>query len=265
MTFEGRVAVVTGASSGIGLELARQLAAAGAKVGLLALGDASLADTARSLSAIGGVIRPLAVDVSKHDEVVSAIGDISSELGPVDLLVLNAGIGRITTVEAFSASVFEEMIRVNFLGTIYAIEAALPSMMARRSGHIVAMSSLSSVRGQPVFSGYCASKAAISTLLEGLRIELYTYGIAVTTVRPGFVRTPMTAAFAAPRFMMEVEPAARLILDGIAARRAEINFPWQWALLASLSRWLPNAIYDRIAEKTIAPLKHSLPGAPVQK
>jgi short-subunit dehydrogenase len=265
MPFDGKVAVVTGASSGIGAELARQLAKAGAKLGLLALPDRSLDETERAIAGQGALVRAIGVDVSSHEAVAEAIHRVAAELGPIDLLILNAGIGRLTTVETFSSAAIEEMVRVNVLGTVYAIEAALPSMLARRTGHIVAMSSLSSLRGQPLFFGYCASKAAIGTLLEGLRIELKPHGIAVTTVRPGFVRTPMTAAFPAPRFMMEVEPAARVILDAITERRAEVNFPWQWAVIAGIARWLPNRIYDRIAAKTIAPLKDPLsPGSPAR-
>jgi short-subunit dehydrogenase len=144
----------------------------------------------------------------------------------------------------------------------YAIDAVLPAMLRRRGGHIVGVSSLSSRRGQPVFSGYCASKAGVATLLEGLRIELAPYGIAVTTVRPGFVRTPMTAAFKAPRFVMDVEPAARIILKAIAERRAEINFPWQAAIVTAIAQWLPNGIYDRLAAKVIEPLKEGLAADP---
>src|SRR5262249_27681972 len=101
--------------------------------------------------------------------------------------------------------------------------------------------------GQPIVSGYVATKAALATLLEGLRIDLRPFGIAVTTVRPGFVRTPLSAAIRGPRFMMEVEPAARIILKGIAARRPEVCFPWQTACLIGLGRRLPCFIYDYLA------------------
>ena len=262
MNFASQVAVVTGGSSGIGAELARQLAAAGAKVGILALPDASLDAATKAIVDRGGIARAVAVDVTQREAVHDALATVTSELGPIDLLILCAGIGGVTAVESFSAVVFEEMVRVNLLGMAYAIDAALPSMLQRRRGQVVGVSSLSSRRGQPVFSGYCASKAAVATLLEGLRIELRPYGIAVTTVCPGFVRTPMTATFKSPRFVMEVEPAVRIILKGIAERRAEVNFPWQSALLTAVSQWLPNGIYDRLAAKVINPLKESLAADP---
>ncbi len=265
MNFANQVVVVTGASSGIGAEVARQLAAAGAKVGMLALPDASLEAATKAIVDRGGLALAVAVDVTQREAVHAALAKVASELGPVDILILCAGIGRITAVESFSAVVFEELVRVNLLGMAYAIEAALPSMLERRRGHVVGVGSLSSRRGQPVFSGYCASKAGVATLLEGLRIELRPYGIAVTTVRPGFVRTPMTATFKSPRFVMEVEPAVRIILKGIAERRAEVNFPWQSALLTAISQWLPNGIYDRLATKVINPLKESLAAPPRQQ
>jgi short-subunit dehydrogenase len=258
MSFAGLVAVVTGASSGIGAEVARQLAAAGAKVGMMALPDSSLDAGAKAIHDRGGVVSAIGVDVTQRDAVQSAIEQVTRELGPIDLLILNAGVGRVTAVESFSAGDVEQMVRVNLLGVVYAIDAALPSMLQRRRGHLVGVSSLSSHRGQPVFSGYCASKAGVATLLEGLRIELRPYGISVTTVRPGFVRTPMNAAFKSPRFVIEVEPAARIILKGIAERRPEVNFPWQPALLMGIARWLPNGIYDRLAAKLMAPIKESL-------
>ena len=257
-SFSGQVVIITGASSGIGAELARQLAADGAKVGMMALADPALDALAKAIRDRGGVASAVGVDVTQRDAVHSAIDQLSRELGPVDLLILSAGIGRVTAVESFSADAVEQMVRVNLLGVAYAIDAVLPSMIERRRGHIVGISSLSSYRGQPVFSGYCASKAGVATLLEGLRIELGPYGIMVTTVRPGFVRTPINAGFKAPRFMMEVEPAGRLILKRIRERRAEINFPWQSALLMGVARWLPNRIYDRLAAKVINPLKKDL-------
>jgi short-subunit dehydrogenase len=258
VTFSNQTAVVTGASSGIGAELARQLAAAGAKVGMLSLPDSGLEETAEAIRKQGGTALAIAADVGEPCSVKSALDTFARELGAIDLLILNAGIGMFTAVETFSAAALEKMLRVNLLGIAYPIEFVLPAMLQRQRGHIVGVSSLSSYRGMPYYSGYCASKAAVATLLEGFRIELRPYGIAVTTVRPGFVRTPMTSGFAAPRFIQEVEPAVRTILRGIADRRAEINFPWQSALIMQLSRWVPSRVYDRIVTYLMRVRKESL-------
>jgi NAD(P)-dependent dehydrogenase (short-subunit alcohol dehydrogenase family) len=258
VTFAKQVAVVTGASSGIGAELARQLAAAGARVGMLDLPDTGLQSRAHAIRSQGRSALAIEADLTEPDAVRSALERFVRELGNIDLLILNAGIGMITKVESFSAEAIDKMMAVNVLGVAYPIEFVLPSMLRRRSGHLVGISSLSAYRGQPIFSGYCASKAAVASLLEGLRIELRPYGIAVTTVRPGFVRTPLTASFKAPRFVQEVEPAARVILRGIAARRAQVNFPWQAALVMGLTRWLPVGLYDRIAGSVIERARQSL-------
>lgn len=258
MDFSGQTAIVTGASSGIGAGLARGLAAAGARVGLIALPDPALHATATAIREQGGVAAAVEVDVCDRAGVRTAVDRLTRELGPVDLAVLNAGIGRLTPVESFSAEVVEQIFRVNVVGVANTIEAVLPEMLRRRRGHLVGISSLSSYRGQPMFSAYCASKSAVATLFEGLRIELRPYDITVTTVRPGFVRTPMTAAAMAPKFMIEVEQAVRSMLQGIAARRAEIRFPWQPALVMSIARWLPNGFYDRVTARLIEPYKRTL-------
>lgn len=255
MDFTGRTAFVTGASTGIGAGLARGLSAAGAQVGLMALPEPALEATADAIRALGGRAAAVAVDVTDRDAVRSAVAQLTRQLGPADLAILNAGIGRMTRVESFSAEVVEQIFRVNIVGVANTIEAVLPSMLERRCGHLVGVSSLSAYRGQPVFSAYCASKAAVATLLEGLRIELHPYGITVSTVRPGFVRTPMTASAVAPRFMIEVDEAVRSILQGISERRTEIRFPWQSAAVMGIARWLPNGLYDRMTAKLIDPYK----------
>ncbi|MFO0891881.1 MAG: SDR family NAD(P)-dependent oxidoreductase [Isosphaeraceae bacterium] len=247
------VAVVTGASSGIGAALSRQLAAGGARVGLIALPDSALEAEAEGIRSRGGDAYAVGADVSDPSALRVALNRVTDELGPIDLLILNAGIGIGTPASSFSAEDFERMVRVNLLGAAYAIEMVLPSMIERGRGHLVGLSSLSSLRGQPLVSGYCATKAGFAILLEGLRIELRNKGIAVTTVRPGFVRTPMTAGFKAPRFMVEVETAAEIIIRGIKARRPEVRFPWQANWLMSLGSRFPCAVYDRLVAAMMPP------------
>ncbi len=139
------------------------------------------------------------------------------------------------------------MVRVNLIGAAYAIEAVLPEMLRRGRGHLVGVSSLAAYRGLPGSSGYCATKAGLSALLEALRPELKPRGIAVTTVHPGFVRTPMTAGAKHPQpFLMDVEPAARIIVRGIEAGRRRIDFPMPMVALMTLVRLMPGPIYDRV-------------------
>ena len=177
---------------------------------------------------------------------------LASELGPVDLLVANAGVGISTPARNFSGESFDRMLRVNLSSVGYSIEAVLPSMIQRRRGQIVGISSLAAFRGFPGSAGYCASKAGLTALLEGLRPELRRLGIAVTTVHPGYVRTPMTAGQSNLQpLIMDVEPAVRIILRGIAARRSKIDFPWRMAAFLGLVRLLPDAVYDRLAARLL--------------
>jgi short-subunit dehydrogenase len=138
------------------------------------------------------------------------------------------------------------MFRVNVLGVVYAIDAVLPDMLRRGRGHLVAVSSIGAYKGLPGESGYCASKAAVNTYMEGLRIHLRDRGIAVTTVCPGFVRTPMTAVnrFHMP-WLLDADEAARRIVWAIRRRKKVYNFPWQMSLLTKATRWLPDWMIAR--------------------
>src|ERR1019366_5387919 len=121
-----------------------------------------------------------------------AIREVVDKLGPVDLLVANAGVGAPTNLDPVNITDVEQMFRVNVFGMIYAVEAVLPGMLKRGNGHIAAVSSLAAYKGLPGESAYCASKAAVNAYMEGLRIHLRDKRIAVTTICPGFVKTPMT-------------------------------------------------------------------------
>jgi short-subunit dehydrogenase len=246
MGFAGQVAVVTGASSGIGWALAKELAREGARVGLVARRRESLEQLAAEIAQAGGTAAVAAADVSQRQPTVEALHAIAAKLGPVDLLVANAGVGAPTLVEPFNVAEVERMFRVNTLGVVYAIEAVLPEMMRRGRGHLAAVSSLAAYKGLPGESAYCASKAAVNVFLEALRIQLRGRGIAVTTVCPGFVRTPMTSVneFSMP-FVMEAGEAARRIVGALKRRVKVFNFPWQTALLMKLTRWLPDWVMAR--------------------
>jgi short-subunit dehydrogenase len=241
MSFANQVAVVTGASSGIGRALARALAAEGCKVGLVARRQDQLADLAAAIEQAGGVAAYAPADIAEREQAVGAIRDVAGRLGPVDLLVANAGVGAPTTLEPFNVGDVEKMFRVNVLGVVYSIEAVLPGMLARGRGHLAAISSMAAYKGLPGESGYTSSKAAVNTFLEGLRIQLRGRGIAVTTVCPGFVRTPMTEVneFKMP-WLLEADDAARRIVRALRRRRKVYDFPWQMSLFMKLARWAPD-------------------------
>jgi short-subunit dehydrogenase len=247
MSFAGQVAVVTGASSGIGWALAKALARNGAKVGLVARRIEELQRLAAEIAQAGGTALAAQADVADRRQTVDAIRDLATRMGPVDLLVANAGVGAPTHLEPLNVEQMEQMFRVNTLGVIYAIEAVLPAMLQRGRGHLSAVSSLGGYKGLPGESAYCASKSAVNVFLEGLRIQLRGKGIAVTTICPGFVKTPMTAVndFSMP-FVLEADEAARRIVSALQRKVKVFNFPWQTAFLMRLTRWAPDWVMARV-------------------
>lgn len=246
MSFTDQVAVITGASSGIGWALTKILAARQCKVGLIARRADKLNELAGEIQDAGGIAAVAVADVGDRPQILSAVEDVRSQLGPVDLLIANAGVGMPTLLEPVNIEDVEQMVRVNLLGVVYAIEAVLPEMLQRGRGHLAAVSSLAAYKGLPGESGYCASKAALSTYMEGLRIHLRDRGIAVTTVCPGFVRTPMTDVNNFHMlWLLEADEAARRIVWAIERRRKVYNFPWQTTLLMKMTRWLPDWLMAR--------------------
>ncbi|MHB1558913.1 MAG: SDR family NAD(P)-dependent oxidoreductase [Isosphaeraceae bacterium] len=259
------VAIVTGASSGIGRALAVRLASSGYRVGLIAR-RAELLECLRDEIAAGrGLAVAEVADVAAppRDALRGSVARIEEQLGPADVMVANAGFGAPTHLDPLNIVDVEQTFRVNLMGVIYSIEAVLPGMLARRSGQIVAVSSLAGDKGLPGESAYCASKAAVNIYMEGLRIALRKMGVVVTTVCPGFVQTPMTPMDAAATpFVMSAEAAADRIARLIEGRRGGVHrFPRRMALLMSLIARLPDTLVARIvgdgSARTPAPAEPS--------
>jgi short-subunit dehydrogenase len=246
MTLQGKVAVVTGAGSGMGRALCHELAREKVRLGLLDRNADGLDSLAEELKASGATFARAQADVRDRLAVRNAIRSLDGELGPVDLLVACAGITGATLVDDLAVEQTETLVQVNVLGVAYCIDAVLPDMLARGRGQIVALSSLAGCRGMPFSAAYSASKAALSNYLESLRPSLRRRGIAVTTVLPGFVRTPLMAgALVRPPIpMMEPEAAARHILRAIRRKSRVYAFPWSTGLLLGALRWLPAWLYD---------------------
>ncbi|HUR54850.1 MAG TPA: SDR family NAD(P)-dependent oxidoreductase, partial [Gemmataceae bacterium] len=239
----GKVAVVTGASSGIGWALAKRLAAEGCKLGLIARREAPLAELASQIRSAGGVAAFATADVSERVQVEHALAALREQLGPIDLAFANAGVGMPTLLDPVNVADVEAMIRVNVLGVVYLFAAVLPEMLKRKTGHLVGVSSLAGYRALPGESGYCASKAAVNAYLDGLRMHLRGTGVSVTTACPGFVKTPMTEmnTFHMPQ-LLEADEAARRIVRAVRRGRKVYDFPWRLSLMTKLSRWLPDRV-----------------------
>jgi short-subunit dehydrogenase len=247
--FQNQVVLITGASSGIGRALALRLGQRGAKVGLVARRVALLQEIQKVLAIASGSESSCgiaAADVSIREEMQAATRSIREQLGPIDVLIANAGVGTPTLLDPINIKDVERMIRVNVFGVVYAIEAVLPEMLKRKSGHIAAVSSIAAFKGLPGESAYCASKAAVNTYCEGLRIQLRDHGIPVTVACPGFVQTPMTAVndFHMP-FLIGAEKAADWILWAIRKRKKVCRFPRRMSWAARMFGWLPDWVIAR--------------------
>lgn len=248
MARERQATIVTGASAGIGRATALALAARGHHVGLVARRRELLDALADEIRSAGGTAHVAPADVSDRDALRDAFASVADALGPVDVLVANAGFGARTRLDPMNIDEIEATIRVNVLGVIYSIEAVLPEMLRRRSGQIVAISSLAAYKGLPGESAYCASKSAVNAYTEGLRIELRRSGIKVATVCPGFVDTAMNdmdAAFVP--FLISAEDAAGRIARVVARRRSGVvRFPLPMAWFTDLVARLPDGLVARL-------------------
>ena len=235
--------LITGASSGIGRSLARRIAAGGETVCVAARRKEVLDELVEEIEQAGGQALAIACDVTDRQQVFEMVEQAQSVMGPVDRLIANAGVHALTDVEHFSAAQIERTIALNVVGTANCIESVLPEMLKRGAGHIVATSSLAAYGGLPKTAAYAASKAALTNMLESLRIDLKPRGIDVTILLPGFVRTSLFAMTKEP-FQLEIEDATQRMHRAILKRKRHYAFPLPLAIVAELGRLLPRALYD---------------------
>ena len=256
MLLSGKSVLITGASSGIGYTVTEKLVKQNCNIAILARRTDILNRFADRYSTGTNMILPVHCDVSKKEEVYRAYDKAVEKLGGIDIAILNAGTSSRLDVENFSADIGEEILSVNLTGKFYFLEKLIPYFINKRSGMIVGVSSLADARGFPRSAFYNASKAAFSKLLESLRIELKSYGIKVITVRPGFVRTPMTNKneFHMP-FLMDVDKAADIIIKGIEKEKRVIQFPFMTALSTKIVELMPDSMFDYFTEKHLEGLK----------
>lgn len=240
-------AIITGASSGIGAALARELSRRGWSVALLARRGEMLEEVRKTL-ATPSVAVPC--DVTDAAAVERAVLRAGSELGaPFDLAIANAGVGIPGHATKFNLADAGQTIRVNVIGMMNLFAAVIPSMVERRSGRFAGIASIAGLRGMPTAAPYSASKSAMQSFLEASRIELAPYGVGVTIVNPGFIATPMTEKnrFKMP-FLMQPDDAARVIADGLERGKRVVEFPRPMSIMMRVMRHVPDALYDRMTK-----------------
>jgi short-subunit dehydrogenase len=248
MFWKDKVVLITGASSGIGAELARQISKKGAILGLLARRLEELEKVKNQAETHGAKVRIFPIDVTDFAAVSSAAETLRHEFGKIDMLIANAGIaGKTANAWEINTDDFEKVIKINLIGAVNSVAAVLPDMYAKRNGHLVAISSLAGFRGLPKSAAYCASKSAMTIFFESMRIDLLKSGIDVTIIQPGFIKTPLTARRKGKMpFLMELDVATSKIIKAIEKRRKFYAFPWQLATLVRLGKIMPAWLYDKI-------------------
>jgi short-subunit dehydrogenase len=246
-----KVVLITGASSGIGRALALELGRRGARLGLTARRGEELLRLSEEVERAGGEALALPADVRDPAAMNEVATKVRERWGRVDVLVANAGMSSTTAATRLNAGEVGDVISINVLGVVNSVAAVLPAMLERGAGHLVAISSLASYRGMPKSGAYSASKAAVSTFFESLRVDLRRSNIDVTTIHPGFIRTPRTAGRTKKLpFLLEPEDAACRIVRAIERRARTYAFPWQLASLVRVLKHIPGRLYDRLASST---------------
>jgi short-subunit dehydrogenase len=247
---------ITGASSGIGAALAAHYAREGAILGLSARRLDELQALIARVGAAGACYR---ADVTDAAAMRAAAADFIARFGPPDVVIGNAGISVGTSTEAEEdLAAFRRVMDVNVAGLANTFQPFVAALRERRRGTLVGVASVAGFRGLPGAGAYSASKAAAIAYLESLRVELRGAGIAVVTLCPGYIATPMTAKnpYRMP-FLLEVDDAARRLARAIARKKRLAVIPWQMAAVSVVLRLLPRALYDRLFER--APRKPRRP------
>ena len=240
--------VITGASSGLGSALAKELDRRfpGSTFMLIARREDRLRKLAGDLA--GARCECIPLDVTDASALSAACRGFVDRHGPPDMVIASAGVsaGTLTGI-AEDRAVFRRILAVNLLAVFDTFAPFIPSMRAARQGALVGIGSVAGIRGLPGAEAYSASKSALMTYLESLRIGLRGSGIAVVCIVPGFIRTEMTAVNDYPMpFLMPADDFARRAVDAILRKQSRRTIPWQMAWVARALSLLPRSLYDRL-------------------
>jgi NAD(P)-dependent dehydrogenase (short-subunit alcohol dehydrogenase family) len=250
MTFQDKVAIVTGASSGIGRATALALAGQGAHVALAARRLSVLEAVAQEVKSLGGEALVVCCDISQEDQVRDLVSEAMNRWGRLDILVANAGQYIRSPIREMTMERLEQSMAVNFFGNVNAVQAVLPHMLARREGHIVLMNSMIALRPFPPDAPYVAAKFALNGYGEILRQELIGTGVYSTLVYPGRVDTPMLDELQMPWLAAKISPedVAHSVIKAIQVRKHKVIVaPFQSLVLYYLNFVLPVSLSDRLA------------------
>jgi NAD(P)-dependent dehydrogenase (short-subunit alcohol dehydrogenase family) len=276
-SFYGKTVLITGGSRGLGLVLARDVAAEGARLAICGRDPAALERAAATLERIGATVIAVPADVTDRESVRSLVETVAGQLGPIDVLINNAGVIEVGPAETMALADYEEAMATNFWGMVYPTLQVLPSMRERGGGRIVNITSIGGKLGLPHLLPYSASKFAALGFSQGLRVEVGRDGVAVTTAIPGLMRTgsPRNAIFrgrhraeyawfsigdSLPGLSVSADEASRRILSAARRGDAEVLFPAAARLAVVASAVAPN-----LTASALALADRLLPGAPADR
>jgi short-subunit dehydrogenase len=242
--------LITGASAGLGAEMARQFAAKGHNLALTARREERLEALRTELTARYPQLQVNIhkLDVTDHDQVFEVFRKADAELGQLDRIIVNAGLGKGAPLGTGRFDANRETALTNFVGALAQAEAAMELFRARDAGHLVFISSISGLRGLPkTVTTYAATKAGLASLAEGLRMELLGTPIKVSTIYPGYIRSEMNEHVSNTPFIVDTVPGVRAIVAAIEAEKAKAYVPpWPWAPLARVMRYAPLPLLKRM-------------------
>ena len=245
--------LITGASSGLGAEMARQLAARGHDLALCARRTDRLTELATEITTAHPDRRVVvkALDVTDHDAVFRVFDEFHDELGGIDRVIVNAGLGKGAPIGTGRYDANKQTAMTNFVAALAQTEAAMEIFRAQKRGHLVMISSVSAMRGmRKTVTTYAATKAGVATLAEGLRNEMLgepDLDIRVSTIYPGYIRSEMNERVKKTPFIVDTQPGVRAMVEAIEKERANALVPaWPWLPLGQAMRHLPLPLVRKI-------------------
>jgi short-subunit dehydrogenase len=253
MELKDKKVILTGGSSGIGYQLSKKFLLEGCSLAVLARRKERLDKLSEETKGLGGNLFTYQCDVTDKNKVNDIITEIMKAMGGIDIAVLNSGVGRPEGIKKFNSENAEAVFNTNVLGIVNCIETLLPVFLEQKHGVIAGVSSLADNRGYSKSGFYCGSKAAVTAILESLSVELKMHGIKVVTIKPGFVRSEMTAQnnFKMP-FLMDAENAADIIIKGLRKEKRIIQFPIITVIGSKFIGLLPVRLFEYFEYKRLS-------------
>jgi len=243
--------LITGASSGLGRGMAIQFAKQGRNLALCARRLENLTQLKAELAVINPAIKVLitSLDVNNHAQVFEVFKQFSHELGSIDRVIINAGMGKGASIGTGYFQANKQTAETNFIAAIAQAEAAMEIFRAQNSGHLVTISSISAVRGfRKAMTVYAATKAAITSLSEGIRVDVLGTPIKVSCIHPGFIRSELNESVAKVPFIVDTETGCKAMVKAINQEKANSFVPnWPWSCLHWLLRIVPLSILRKMS------------------